>query len=80
MKAYTSDELGRFLQALDERAPFRRETLVRRFLAEMTHVIGPRPRLVRNFLAALELLFGKPAADALEPRIRRHRHWSDVLP
>jgi len=49
--------------------------MLERFLGEMTHVIGRREDLIRNFLAMMEELYGAEEADRMEKAIRAHRHW-----
>lgn len=57
------------------RVGFKKEVLLRRFLEEMTRVIGRREDLVLNFLAMMEELYGKVEADRMEKSIRSHRRW-----
>ena len=54
---------------------FSASIFLRRFLSEMTHVIGRREDLVWQFLTMMEELFGSKAAMRMEKAIRSHKHW-----
>ncbi|MBI4565709.1 MAG: hypothetical protein HY716_13530 [Planctomycetes bacterium] len=51
-------------------AGFDKAVFLARFIEEMTH-IEPRDRLVRQFLAMMEELYGEAEADRMEGAIRR---------
>ena len=51
-------------------AGFDKSVFLKRFIEEMTH-IEPRVRLVRQFLAMMEELYGEAEADRMEEAIRR---------
>lgn len=51
-----------------------KDVFLDRFLLEMTH-IEPQKRLVQDYLAMMEELYGKDEADRMENAIKAHRHW-----
>lgn len=53
---------------------FSTSVFLKRFLEEMTRVIGRRSELVMNFLAMMEELYGEAEADEMERTIRSHKN------
>jgi len=54
---------------------FDKDVFLNRFLREMTHVMGPRQKLVNNFLAMMEELFGSDESNRMEKTIRADNRW-----
>lgn len=52
-----------------------KSVLLKRFLEEMTHVIGRPSQLVMNFLTMMEELYGRAEADRMEKAIKSHKNW-----
>jgi hypothetical protein len=61
------------IESLHQVSPLDMETLVDRYLREMTHAIGDRGRLDRNFVLLIERIYGEIAAERVEQEIRAHR-------
>lgn len=59
---------------------FKKNTLLRRFLSEMSHVIGNPSEIVYNFLLMVKMLFGTKEAQRVLGVIKRHKNWKDSLP
>ena len=58
---------------IHKNSPFSFETLLQRFLSEMSHVVG-RPEVIRqNFLVAIDTLFGSELAEQAENEIGKPR-------
>jgi hypothetical protein len=58
---------------------FSKDICLKRFLSEMTHVIGRPSELVLSFVVMMEKLYGKPEADRMETVIKNDRNWSALL-
>jgi hypothetical protein len=58
---------------------FDKEVLLKRFLEEMTSVMGRPSELVLSFALMIEKLFGKSEADRLEQVVRRDKKWAALL-
>jgi hypothetical protein len=54
---------------------FDKKVLLNRFLDEMTHLVGPRKKLIENFLAMMEELYESGEADRMQDAVRKHRKW-----
>lgn len=61
------------IEKLHELSPLDMDTLLTRYLHEMTHVIGNPQRLDQNFLLMIDRLYGEIAAERVSDTIRVHR-------
>lgn len=60
---------------VSETVGFNKKTFLKRFLNEMTHVIGRREDLVFNFLTMMSQLYGDEEADKMAQAIQEHQLW-----
>jgi hypothetical protein len=56
------------VEELGKRVGLERETLIERYTKEMDHVVGNSTVIHRNFLTAIEVLYGEAAAEEVEKR------------
>ncbi len=54
---------------------FNKAVFLKRFISEMTHVIGRREDLVYNFLSMMAQLFGEDEAQRMQQAIKRSKAW-----
>jgi len=57
-----------------------RDVLISRYLEEMDHAIGHRPRLDANFVLLIERLFGEVEAERVEEMVRSYRKRRPTIP
>lgn len=62
------------IKAVSAGVGFDKKVFQERFLSEMTH-IEPQKRLVQDFLAMMEELYGEEEGNRMEIAIKAHRHW-----
>lgn len=56
---------------------FDAEVFLKRFLEEMTHVIGHKPNLIYNFIVMMGELFGEQEALRMASAIKSHKYWQE---
>jgi hypothetical protein len=61
------------IEGLHHVSPLDLPTLFDRYVCEMGHVVGDRPRLDRHFILMVERLYGEPEAERREEQLRLHR-------
>jgi len=61
------------IREVSDKIGFNRNVFLKRFLEEMTHVIGRRADLVYNFVTMMSELYGDGEADRMEAAIRTYK-------